>query len=68
VSSPIGPASARGVRVARAIGHGAADVMTLGLWKVVGTPTEAALNGHRVAYEVTYDASDRIEQVVPLKK
>jgi hypothetical protein len=58
----------KGVRVARTIGHGAADVMTLGLWEVVGTPTEATLNGHRVAYEVTYDASDRIDRVVPLKQ
>ena len=58
----------KGVKVARTIGHGAADVMTLGLWEVIGTPTEATLNGHRVAYEVTYDASDRIEQVVPLKQ
>ena len=58
----------KGVRVARTIGHGAADVMTLGLWEVVGTPTEATLNGHRVAYEVTYDASDRIDRVVLLKK
>jgi hypothetical protein len=58
----------KGVKVARTIGHGAADVMTLGLWEVVGTPTEATLNGHRVAYEVTYDASDRIDRVVLLKK
>jgi hypothetical protein len=58
----------KGVKVGRTIGHGAADVMTLGLWEIVGTPTEATLNGHRVAYEVTYDASDRIEQVVLLKK
>ena len=58
----------KGVKVGRTIGHGAADVMTLGLWEIVGTPTEATLNGHRVAYEVTYDASDRIESVVPLKK
>ena len=57
----------KGVRVGRTIGHGAADVMTLGLWEIVGTPTEATLNGHRIAYEVTYDTSDRIEQVVPLK-
>lgn len=57
----------KGVKVARTIGHGAADVMTLGLWEIVGTPTEATLNGHRVAYEVTYDASDRIDHVVLLK-
>jgi hypothetical protein len=56
------------VKVGRTIAHGTADVMTLGLWEIVGTPTEATLNGHRVAYEVTYDANDRVEQVVPLKK
>jgi hypothetical protein len=43
-------------------------VFTLGLWEVVGTPTEAVFNGKRVAYEVTYDSSDRIESVVPLKQ
>ena len=58
----------KGVKVSRTIGHVTADVMTLGLWEVVGTPTEATLNGHQVAYEVTYNASDRVEQVVPLKK
>ena len=57
-----------GVRVGRTIGHAAADVLTLGLWEVAGTPTEATLNGHNVAYEVTYDTNDRIAQVVPLKK
>lgn len=58
----------KAARVSRTIGHGAADVLTLGLWEAVGTPTEAAFNGKRVVYEVTYDAADRIEQVVVLKK
>ena len=58
----------RAARVSRTIGHGAADVFTLGLWEAVGTPTEAVFNGKRVAYEVTYDSSDRIEKVVVLKK
>jgi len=58
----------KGARVSRTIAHGTADVLTLGLWEVAGTPTEAVFNGKRVAYEVTYDAGDRIEQVVVLKK
>ena len=58
----------KAARVSRTIGHGAADVFTLGLWEAVGTPTEAVFNGKRVAYEVTYDSSDRIETVVVLKK
>lgn len=28
----------------RALGHGVLDVMTFGLWEVVGTPLEGALN------------------------
>jgi len=58
----------KGARVSRTIGHGAADVLTLGLWEAVGTPTEAVFNGKHVAYEVTYDSVDRIESVVRLKK
>src|SRR5918994_1817104 len=54
----------KAARVSRAIGHGAADVVTLGLWEAVGTPTEAAFNGKRIVYEVTYDAADRVENVV----
>ena len=57
-----------GVKVGRTIGHATADVLTLGLWEIAGTPTEAALNGHREAYQVTFDANDRVEQVILLKK
>jgi len=38
------------------------------LWEAVGTPTEAVFNGKRMVYEVTYDATDRIESVAVLKK
>jgi hypothetical protein len=57
----------KAARVGRTIGHGAADALTLGLWEIAGTPTEAAFNGKRVVYEVTYDPSDRVENVVELK-
>ena len=52
----------------RTIGHGVADVFTLGLWEVVGTPTEATFNGQDVAVKVIYDAGDKVEQVIYLKK
>ena len=58
----------KGARISRTIAHGTADVLTLGLWEIAGTPTEAIFDGTRVAYEVTYDPSDRIERVVVLKK
>jgi len=57
-----------GAKVGRTIGHGVADVLTLGLWEVVGTPTEATFDGDKTVMQVTYDKDDRIEEVVTLKK
>jgi hypothetical protein len=51
----------------RAVLHGAADVFTLGLWEVIGTPIEGAANGTKVAVEVTYDKDDRVAKVVPIR-
>jgi hypothetical protein len=56
----------KGAKAGRAFFHGAADVFTLGLWEVVGTPTEAIFTGEKVAYEVTYNTSDKVEKVVTL--
>ena len=42
---------------ARAVGHGAADVVTLGLWELIGTPIEGAADGTEMTVEVTYDQS-----------
>jgi outer membrane protein assembly factor BamE (lipoprotein component of BamABCDE complex) len=51
----------------RAVLHGAADVLTLGLWEVIGTPIEGVANGTKVSVEVTYDREDRVAKVVPLR-
>jgi hypothetical protein len=52
----------------RAVFHGAADVMTLGLWEIVGTPVEGSLaNGTKVAVEITYDRDDRVAQITPIR-
>ena len=55
-------------KAARAVFHGAADVFTLGLWEIVGTPTEAVFDGTKMALEVTYDENDRVENVLELQK
>jgi hypothetical protein len=52
----------------RALAHGALDVFTLGLWEVVGTPTEMVFDGTKMAFEVTYDAGDQIKDVVDVSK
>lgn len=57
-----------GARAGRAFFHGAADVMTLGIWEVIGTPTEAVFNGDEMAFEVSYDENNRVDQVIALKK
>lgn len=53
----------KAAKTGRALFHGVADVMTLGLWEVVGTPTEMIFDGTKMAYEVTYDAEDRVEKI-----
>ena len=52
----------------RALFHGTADFFSLGLWEVVGTPTEAVISGKKLAFEVMYDENDRVEKVLALKK
>ena len=48
--------------------HGAADVLTLGLWEVIGTPVEAGLNGENLVYEVCYDKKDIVTSVAPISQ
>ena len=51
----------KGAKVGRALFHGAADVLTLGLWEVVGTPTEMYFSGDQMTVKVTYDHKDKIK-------
>lgn len=48
--------------------HGLADVATLGLWELIGTPIESGFDGNNVAYQITYDQNDNVKTVVQLKK
>ena len=57
-----------GARAGRAVFHGVADIVTFGLWEVIGTPTEGVFDGKEMAYETSYDADNRVEYVVPLKR
>ncbi len=56
----------KGAKVGRAVLHGTADVLTLGLWEVLGTPTEVVFSGDKVTYEIVYDNDDKVEQVIPI--
>ncbi len=52
---------------ARAIGHGAMDVLTLGLWELIGTPIEG-FQGENCEITVCYDENDVVVAInrVPL--
>ncbi len=39
------------------------DVLTLGLWEVIGTPTELILSGDKHEVTVVYDADGRLVSV-----
>jgi len=58
----------KGAKASRVVLHGAADFLTLGLWEVVGTPTEATFHGEKMYYEVTYDERDKVSAVVAIKE
>jgi hypothetical protein len=55
-----------GAKAGRAVAHGVASVLTLGLWEVIGTPVEAANSGDLTAYEVGYGSDDRVDVVISL--
>ena len=57
-----------GAKAGRAVFHGVADVFTLGLWEVIGTPTEGTFDGTEMACQVRYDSDDKVDEVVLLKK
>ncbi|MGD9720409.1 MAG: hypothetical protein AB7O59_06745 [Pirellulales bacterium] len=53
----------KGEKAGRALAHGAADVVTGGLWEVVGIPAESIADGKNVKVEVTYDDEHAVESV-----
>lgn len=54
------------IKAARALGHGVADVATLGVWEAVGTPIEGMANGEENQLEVHYK-NNRVTKLIPLR-
>ena len=48
----------------RAIAHGVLDVMTIGVWEVIGTPIEV-MQGETFYLTVSYDDQDRVVRTLP---
>lgn len=53
-------------KASRALFHGTADVFTIGLWEVVGTPVEGALDGKRISVRVIFDANGKVKESTTL--
>jgi len=53
-----------GAKAGRAVFHGVADIFTLGLWEVVGTPVESVASGTDVKVAVCYDSCDKVESII----
>ena len=58
----------KGARAGRAVLHGAADIMTLGLWEVMGQEVEEGASGSETVYGVLYDRDDHIENARLLRR
>jgi hypothetical protein len=56
-----------GAKAGRVAFHGAADLLTMGLWEVLGTPVEMAADGTEVKVQVAYDARDCVDYIQVLK-
>jgi hypothetical protein len=56
----------KGAKASRAVFHGAADVFTLGLWEVIGTPLEGGFDGKKITVRVIYDSSDKVKESTTL--
>lgn len=52
-----------GAKAGRAFFHGAADVLTIGLWELVGGSIEGAYDGEKMSFQVMYDENDKVQGV-----
>lgn len=54
----------KGAKAGRAFFHGAADILTCGLWEVVGTPVETVATGTDTTVTIVYDENGKIKTAV----
>ncbi len=56
-----------GTKGATVAGHVVADVLTLGLWEVIGTPLELTAQDKFTTYIIVYDKRDKVKSVEIVK-
>ena len=57
----------KGAKAGRAFGHALMDISTLGLWELIGTPTETIASGDKVIVRVTYTKSNLVDFTQAIK-
>jgi hypothetical protein len=52
----------KSAKISRAVFHGVADVFTVGLWEVAGTPIEGSFDGKKISVSVIYDSEGLVNK------
>ena len=53
----------KAARISRTLWHTTADIATIGLWEVIGSPAEMYFDGQQLSYEVVFDDQDNIKRI-----
>ncbi len=53
-------------KTSRALFHGLADVLTIGIWEVIGTPFEGAFDGEKLSVRVIFNADNKVKEATTL--
>lgn len=51
----------KAARISRTLWHTTADIAKIGLWEIIGSPTEIYFSGQQLSYEVVFDAQDKVK-------
>lgn len=57
----------KAARFGRTFWHGTADVASLGLWEIFGTPIESTFNGKKMSISVIFDANNKLKEAQILR-
>ena len=53
----------KAARISRTLWHTTADIVSIGLWEVIGSPAEMYFDGQQLSYEVVFDDQDNIKRI-----
>lgn len=53
----------KAARISRTLWHTTADIASIGLWEVIGSPAEMYFDGQQLSYEVVFDDQDNIKRI-----